>query len=224
MTVPLCLDIPPIPDPMSLLLPGGIEIEDVNVYKILQPALTPLVPLFDVVDTVVALYSCVKAIPDALGPPPDPTVLAACLPELSKKVAKLLRLVPQLSVPAMILGMLRVVIETLKTVRRQLQHLEKQEKKILGVVDRASKLRDAGLMAVANCARANVAQEAANVGKSLASLGRLLGLIDLFMGMVGGPKVPALSSLGGVPLKEAIAPLDELIRALEAAKTAVPVP
>jgi len=65
--------------------------------EVIQPALTPLVPIFNIIDTVVAIFNCVKAIPDMIGPPPDPTVLAACLPDLAEKVNKLLALIPQLS-------------------------------------------------------------------------------------------------------------------------------
>src|SRR5689334_19673536 len=102
MPFTLCLEIAEFPDPFALTLPGGIEIEDVNLMKIIQPALTPLVPFFDIIDTIVALYNCIKAIPDALGPPPDPTVLAACLPDLAEQINKLLRLLPQLSLPLLI--------------------------------------------------------------------------------------------------------------------------
>ena len=67
-------------------------------------------------------------------------------------------------------------------------------------------------------------QEAANVGKMLASLGRLIGLINLFSGMIGGPEIPDLSELSGVPLEEVIDPLDALVDTLKTARDAVPVP
>ncbi len=74
------------------------------------------------------------------------------------------------------------------------------------------------------CAQTNVAQEAANVGKSLASLGKLIGLINLFMGMIGGPEIPDLSELSGTPLDEIIEPLDNLVDVLKTARQAIPVP
>jgi hypothetical protein len=58
MPIPLCLSVPAVPDPFALPLPGGVEIEDVNVMRVLQPALTPLMPMFEIVDTIVALYNC----------------------------------------------------------------------------------------------------------------------------------------------------------------------
>ena len=99
MALPICIEIPEIPDPFSITLPGGVSMESINLMEQIQPALTPLMPLFDIIDTVVAVFNCIKAIPDTLGPPPDPTVLAACIPELAEKVAKLLKLIPQLSLP-----------------------------------------------------------------------------------------------------------------------------
>jgi hypothetical protein len=170
------------------------------------------------------VFNCIKAIPDTLGPPPDPTVLAACLPDLAEKVAKLLKLIPQLSLPLLIVGLIDLVIDTLRQARSLLLHLQQQIVQILGAIDRATNLEDAGLMAIAQCAQANVAQEAANVGKALASLGKLIGLINLFMGMVGGPEIPDLSDLAGRPLDDVIPPIDAIIETLQNARAAVPVP
>jgi hypothetical protein len=163
-------------------------------------------------------------VPDSLGPPPDPTVLAACIPELAEKVNALIRLLPHLSLPYTIIGIIDLIIDTLRQARGQLLHLQAQMQQILGAVDRATELDDAGLMAITSCAEANVAQEAANVGKSLAALGKLFGILNLFLGMIGAPEVPDLSSLAGTPLDEAIPPIDAIIEALQGVRSAVPVP
>ncbi len=224
MALPICLEIPEIPDPLSITLPGGVTMQQINLMQAIQPALTPLMPLFDIIDTVVAVFNCVKAIPDSLGPPPDPTALAACIPELAEKVAKLLRLIPQLSLPYTIIGIIDLVIDTLRQARSQLMHLQQQMQQILGAIDRATELEDAGLMAITSCAQANVAQEAANVGKALASLGKLIGILNIFLGIVGGPEVPDLSNLAGRPLDDVIPPIDAIIEALQTVRSAVPVP
>jgi hypothetical protein len=224
MALPICIEIPEIPDPFNLTLPGGVQMEHINLMEVIQPALTPLVPIFDIIDTVVAVFNCIKAIPDTLGPPPDPTVIAACIPELAEKVAKLLKLIPQLSLPFTIIGIIDLIIDTLRQARTQLLHLQAQMQQILGAIDRATDLDDAGLMAITSCAQANVAQEAANVGKSLAALGKLIGLLNLFLGMIGAPEVPDLSNLAGTPLDEAIPPIDAIIETLQSARAAVPAP
>ena len=224
MALPICLEIPEIPDPFQITLPGGVTLERINLMEVIQPALAPLMPLFDIVDTIVAVFNCVKAIPDALGPPPDPTVLAACIPELGKKIAKLIRLLPQLSLPILCKQLLALIIDTFRQARDQLVHLQQQIVQILNAIDRATELEDAGLMAITSCAQANVAQEAVNVGKALASLGKLIGLLNLFLGLVGLDPVPDLSDLAGRPLDDVIEPIDALITTLEKAKQAIPVP
>ncbi|HVJ14793.1 MAG TPA: hypothetical protein VM686_05105 [Polyangiaceae bacterium] len=224
MALPICLELPEIPDALPITLPSGVTFERINLLEEIQPLLAPLVPLFDIVDTIVAVFNCVKAIPDALGPPPDPTVLAACVPELGEKIAKLLRLLPQLSLPLLIRQVLDLIIDTLQRARREIVYLQSQMQRILEAIDRASDLDDAGLMAIIQCARGNVEQEARNVGKMLASLGRLIGLVNLFLGILGLPQVPDLSDLAGQPLDEVIEPLDQLIATFEAAKLAVPLP
>ena len=168
-------------------------------------------------------FNCVKAIPDALGPPPDPTVLAAALPALSAKVAKLLRLVPQLSLPLLVVGLIDLLIDALGKAKRELQHLQAQMTQLAGVLDRARDLDDPGLLAIAVGAQANMNHEAANVGKGMASLGRLIGIVNLFVGMVGGPEVPDLRSLSGRPLDEALAPVDAIVEVLKGARAALPV-
>lgn len=224
MALPICIEIPELPDPFSITLPGGVTMESINLMEQIQPALTPLVPLFNIIDTVVAIFNCIKAIPDMLGPPPDPTVLAACIPELAEKVNALLKLIPQLSLPYTIIGIIDLVIDTLRQARSQLLQLQAQIQQITGAIDRATELEDAGLMAITSCAEANVAQEAANVGKSLASIGKLIGILNLFLGMIGAPEIPDLSNLANVPLDEAIEPLDAIVESLQAVRDMVPVP
>src|SRR6266508_3629977 len=159
MSLPACAHIPSLPDPFVLPLPGGIEMERINLMEIIQPALAPLVPVFEIVDTVVAVFRCIQAIPDALGPPPDPTKLGSAVPELAAKVDKLLRLLPQVSVPIMVVRLIDLLIETLTQARDQLAQLEAQEARIATTVNRATQLGDGGLLAIAECARGNVRQE-----------------------------------------------------------------
>ena len=224
MALPICIEIPEIPDALSITLPGGVSMESINLIEQIQPALTPLMPMFDIIDTVVAVFNCIKAIPDTLGPPPDPTIIAACIPELAEKVSKLLKLIPQLCLPYTIIGIIDLIIDVLRQARSLLLHLQAQMQQITGAVDRATELGDAGLMAITSCAQANVAQEAANVGKSLASLGKLIGLVNIFLEMVGAPTVPDLSSLAGTPLDEVVPPIDAIVDQLIKVRGMVPVP
>ena len=73
-------------------------------------------------------------------------------------------------------------------------------------------------------ARANIEQEAANLSKGLGAVSTLLGILSIFTSMIGGPKVPDLSSLSGKPLGEAVKPLDDLVKTLQQVRSLIPVP
>jgi hypothetical protein len=221
MTLPICKLLDELPDPFEITLPGGISIERINLMEVIQPLLAPLMPVFNIIDTLVAIVNCIKAVPDVIT---DPTAIGACLKELGEKIAKLLKLVPQLSLPLLLIQLIDLLIATLDQARSELNHLQQQMEQITGAIDRAKDLDDAGLMSLAQCAQANIAQEAANVGKALASLGKLIGLINLFLGMVGLPEIPDLSDLAGRPLDEVVEPLNALVTQLKAARDAIPVP
>ncbi|MFZ5446546.1 MAG: hypothetical protein ACOZQL_41545 [Myxococcota bacterium] len=181
-------------------------------------------PVFNILDAVIAVFNTVKAIPESLGPPPDPTKLVSAIVEMTKKVSKLLRLVPQLSLPYTILGVVDLILDTLGRLRDQLVFLSHSAQRLASLTHRAAELNDPGLAAVAACARANIEQEAANLSKGLGAVSTLLGILSIFTSMIGGPKVPDLSSLSGKPLDEAVKPLDDLVKTLQQLRSSVPVP
>lgn len=224
MALPTLARIPAAPEPLSMTLPGGVTMQQQDLLKAIQPALTPLMPVFNILDAVIAVFNTVKAIPESLGPPPDPTKLVKAIVEMTKKVSKLLRLVPQLSLPYTILGVVDLVLDTLSTLRNQLLFLQRQSSQVGAMMQRAAELNDAGLAAVAACARANLEQEAANLGKGLGALGTLLGILNVFLAMVGGPAAPDPSAISGKPLDEMVKPLDELVKTLQQLRSAIPLP
>lgn len=224
MPTTICLKIPTLPDPMRLTLPGGPSIEHVDLLQVVQPALTPLMPIFNIIDAVVAAFECIKAIPQTIGPPPDPTALATAIPELAQKVGKLLGLIPQLSLPLTVVGLIDLILDTLRKTRDQLEHLQKRLESVSAATSLAIELGDPGLLDIALCAEANVAQEAANIGKALGSIGQLIALMNIFLGMIGGPEIPDLSELSGKPLEQVLEPLDAIVGVLESARAVVPVP
>ena len=57
MALPICLEIPELGDPPVITLPGGVSIQQFNLMEAIQPALTPLMPVFDIIDTVVVVFN-----------------------------------------------------------------------------------------------------------------------------------------------------------------------
>jgi len=217
----VCADLPPIPNPLELIMPGGITIERVNLMEVLHALLAPLMPIFKIIDIIAAIINCLQAVPQILT---DPMAIGECLQELAEKLGQILRMLPQLSIPYLIIGLIDILIDMLKTVRRELRYLQQQMEQIARVIDRASELNDHNLNSIGVCAQSNVQQEAMNTLQMLASLGRLIGIINMFSKMVGGPEIPDFSDLAGTPLDLIIEPLDLIVEVLETARAAVPLP
>ncbi|MFZ5442132.1 MAG: hypothetical protein ACOZQL_19145 [Myxococcota bacterium] len=131
---------------------------------------------------------------------------------------------PQLSLPYTILGVVDLILDTLGRLRDQLVFLAHSAQRLASLTQRAAELNDPGLAAVAACARANIEQEAANLSKGLGAVSTLLGILSIFTSMIGGPKVPDLSSLSGKPLDEAVKPIDDLVKTLQEVRSSIPVP
>jgi hypothetical protein len=224
MASTILISIPPAPVPQRLTLPGGVTIEHLELARVVQPALSPLMPFFNVLEAVLATFDAVRAVPESIGPPPDPSALIEALQKLAEKIAKLLRLVPQLSLPLTVVGLIDLVIHTLMQTRRLLVHLQARASALDALEALAAELGDPQLAAIAACARANIRQEAANLGAQLGPLGSVLGILNLLAGMVGAPAVPDLSSISGQPLETVLEPLDALVEVLRGIRAAVPLP
>lgn len=211
----MCVQMPSVtvPDPSEL---------SKQLMAQANAALAPLMPVFNIIDTVIALFNCVKAIPDALGPPPDPSKLAKCLPDVTKKVSKLLKLIPQLSVPLMIVGLIDVLLTFLEGIRGQLKAVIAAQVRIAAAATRAAELGNVQLSTIVDCANANIEAQMKNLGESAAPVNRLIGVINLFVELAGLPKLPDLSNLGS-DAQAALDVLDPLVDQLKAARSAIPV-
>lgn len=238
MALPTCISLPDAPPQLEITMPGGaiiaslqaepkkIPTSDEVVMSLLGqlgPAMAPLKPVFDIIDTVIALFDCVKAIPDALGPPPDPSAIIACIPEVTKKVDTLLKLIPQLSVPFMIVDAIDAVIAAINGVISLFEGLASAASDLQARAEIAQHVGDPNLDAIIECAQANVAKQQASATDALAGIASIIGVVNIFMGLIGGPEL-SLSVDADIPLDEAIQPLRDLIDALTTARNAVPIP
>jgi hypothetical protein len=208
----MCVQIPGVPDPT-----------DVSKQLLAQAnaALTPLVPVFNIIDAILALFKCVKAIPDSLGPPPDPTKLAECIPDLAEKIDKLLKLIPQLSIPVLIAGLIDVILFYLEGLRGQLQAIIAAQVRIAAAATRAAELGNVQLRTVVDCATASMDAYLQNLNEGMKPLNRLVGLLNLFLQLVGLPPIPDFKNLGN-DAQAALAPLDAVIDSLKTVRAGLP--
>ena len=214
-----CPDFPEL-DICAVLLPGGVDFADVDLLSMIQPALAPLVPLFNIVETLVAVKACVEAATEM----PDPTALIGCIPGLSAAIAKLLALLPQVSVPRLLADLIDCIIRELEKLNRFVLGLLGEIARIAAILERAAELDDPNLNAFAVCATGRVGAQYDDAFKALVVLGRLLGVIRGFLELIGmdDSLVPDFEALSSASIEEVQEPLDSAIESLRTLRGLLP--
>lgn len=184
-------------------------------------ALSPLAPFFMVLDVLAAIVHCVQAIPDAITQL-NPSGLIKCLPDMLKKLAKLLELIPQLSIPVLVADLLEVVIVGLIALRGEIATMITQQFRIAAAATRAAETGNVQLSLAVNCATGNLDALLVNKQAGMQPLNRIVGIINLLLGLAGLPEIPSLDNIEAID-DSALLALDQTIQVLEAAKAALPV-
>lgn len=230
----LCVELTVTPQRLSVIVPGGASLDPelpdfgpadpMRLAKQLlaqaNAALAPLGPVFDLIDVGLALVEAVKAIPDAISHL-DPGKITDALPELAQKAGKLAPLVPQLSVPLLVVGLIDTLLAFLDGLAVQLRALINQQARIQKAADRAALLGNAQLQAVADCSRHHVDAQLQSLSESLAPVNRFIALLNVFGQLAGLGPLPALSSLGADPAA-ALPPIADTAKLLQQLRAAIP--
>lgn len=203
------------PDPMSqaLALLGNVN-----------AALMPLQPIFDIMAVVTDLVNCIKAVEACLGPPPNPTKLIKCFPKLAEDVAKLLEILPPLSVPVMIAGILQMVLTFLEGLRAQIVSILNVLLSIATAQIRAQKTGSKQLLVSINIANSNLNGFLAGLAAATQPITCLLNLINSLLGLVGLPPLNIGLNVGADPsvLEAILTPIDDIILILQALLATLP--
>jgi hypothetical protein len=240
MAIPECKPIPRLPAPRQIVFPGGAALSQVlaagsevpsgldaatNLLAQASPAMAPLMPIFNIIDAVLALVECVQAVPDALGPPPDPAKMVEALSGLAEKLPKLLDLLPQVATPRMVIGMVDTLIDFLEGLRDQIEAILLQAERTRAATAKAEELGDANLLHIAGCAEAQGQAQLQAMADALAPMNTPMSALSLFLGLLGLPEVPALDGLINIENPEdAFVRIDDLINLLRSIRDAVPLP
>lgn len=230
----LCVELQVSPGEICISFPGGATICAQAGYKFGDPteiieslfgqlnsALAPLAPFFNLLDVVLKIVACVQAIPDALGPPPDPQGIINCIPDLMKAFDKVLKLIPALSIPAMIKDLINAIITFLVGLKLTLQAMINKTLQIIASRLRAETLGLLDLDIALDCAQANLDAQLANMNQGIAPLNHLLGIISAFMQIAGLGCLPGFGNIGDLA-GDVLTPIDILIEILQAIRDAIP--
>ncbi len=212
MTFPssdLCITLPAIPELSRVCLPGGICLDytwsglgqspasaDMALQFIgqLGPAMAPLQPFFNILNTVVQIFKCVQAIPDAITSL-NPSGLIDCVPALAELVDQLLSMIPQISLPKMVIATVKNVATFLQGVATELRSNLDSMNRINEAIDRAALLDDVQMSGFLVCAQGTVQKSVEATAMALQGIGQFIMLINTCMSLFGGPEIPCFGSL-----------------------------
>jgi hypothetical protein len=222
----LCPPIPTSPGTVQIRLPGGAIVTvqpptpNADLTAIMnsalasvQPALAPLQPVFSVIDAALSIFEAVKSVPEAITKlSPKPIITA--ISDAAEKVGKLLSLVPQLSVPIMIVDLIDVILKVIDSAIAQLEFIVVQQTNATASRNRANDLGLQTLLDIVDCVEAQIAQNQSNLGSMFSTVDDLIGVMNLLLGLIGLEPIPTIGDLGA----DAAGAIDSLRDAIELLK------
>lgn len=211
----ICMQFPRIPTD------GGEAVR--KLFEQINAALAPLTPMFNIIDAVLAVFQCVQAVPDAITNL-DPTALIECVPDMVEKINRLLALIPQLTLPAMIVALIDLIIDALVALMAQLRHIAAEQARIIAAGIRAAEPGNVALRTILDCATGdlNVFLQYANEG--MAPLNRLIGIIGAFCAIIGvdfgGAGLSEITDFAAI--EASLAPIEQLVEVLQILRNSIP--
>lgn len=194
-------------------------------------ALQPLAPIFNIFDLLIALVKLATAIPDAITSL-SPSKITDAIPEVLAKLDAILAMIPPLSIPLMVAGILDVLITLLRGLRGKLAAGVAASLRLEGASLKAEALGAAGLLtaqaglnAAVDCGQASLDAFLSGLGQGAAPLNRLLGLVALLVELAGLPlEIPTLDASGFASIEIAVDLVDALLLVLENVRLVIPIP
>lgn len=204
-----------IPDPHL----GHPLTQVMELLKLVNAALMPLQPFFDVLNVIIAIKECIEAVPGLLT---DPTKLVDAITKLLKAFAKLVKLFPQVSIPIMVKDILVVIAFFLRAIATELDAFVSQTARIAESETLAAELGLDALTAEVSCAQGNMAAEMGNLNAGLGPLANILGLVNLLLKLIGAPEISVDLSSSDDPAS-AIEAMLAIANVIDQAASAIPI-
>lgn len=195
MTIPPCPTQPRSPPALDIDFPGGGEIESVhhtlskiptaheyllNAFTQAGPGLAPFKPFFDLLALSEAMANCQKAVPKAISElSPDPVL--DCIPDVIEKLDSVVKLEPHLSVPISAASLVDGAIEFMGVAIDICILLIERYEELTNWQTTASRISDAALDSLLDCADSDLNSIKDNVSDGAKSIGPLLALVQRYL-------------------------------------------
>lgn len=220
----LGLDLGFNPFDLVITMPGGATLQAFGAvpqrmaYQLidqLNAALTPLTPIFDLIDMGLLLFKVLDKLKslDVFG-----TLKA--FPDFSKAIDKLKGLIPQVSIPLMIKTVIGALLAALAVLRTDFNALVQLQAKIDTGRVRAAALGSSDLSVTLDCAAGQLDAQLSLLQSRARPLNRLLGVLNLLTGIAGIGSLPTLEFSGDA--SASMTAIDSVMAALRTARSAIP--
>lgn len=187
MAYAICIEIPEISGELNVRFPGlgtlaalrdslekmprpsEIVLKFINS---LQPAMGSLYMFIRVIDVVIAVINCIKAIPEAI--PFNPGAIINCLTNLFEKLAALLKLLPPLVYVAFIADILQLLRILVADIISLILLIDQRITEIKQMITEAQARGDTVLLQLGDCARKETIREAEGLLQIFQIIGKLM--------------------------------------------------
>lgn len=212
ITLPAGMELVSAPNPIGVV---GTDFSAVqSIMAQLGPALAALQPILRIIDAVTSLFEVLKKAPEI---PVDPAGFIESLEEATVKIAKLSTLVPQLSVPAMVITTIGACAKYLTAIIGQLSSIAAAGAAAQEVMDQAVAAGDVQLQTEAQCSLDNVAKLTEHAGAAMGPVVGILTSITSMLSFLPAPvELPGIPDVTGMAAQEMVDALQPIVAVLEA--------
>jgi len=224
----------PYPDPPgrhSVTLPGGAVIESPPIFDphtklielqsmmaVLSPALAGLVPAMATLMALVAVIDMVKAIASL-----DPVAIANAMADFIEAVEKIAGLVPAVSFPLMIVGILTLIIDFIIALVDYMTELLLVSNQIQMMKDYALSRDLPEMLESAACLETNLQTQISYFESGVGALAGFMAIVEILGSLIGLDLGIDLSTPPGESMEETIDRLTGIRDTLITIRDAIPI-
>ena len=179
-------------------------------------AMTPLMPIFKLIDAFLVGVEFGKSIPEMLV---NPGKLIELLEKLVKAASALTKLVPPLSVPLLALEFIDALLAYLEGMIAEIEQLVAFMDKVDAMRQQADQYPS--LNVVVEVSEYNLDVMRTSISNSAGAVGTVVKLVNAIMGLAGLEPIPDFSSMPEDP-REMLEPLRDVVREVRRIRNLIP--
>lgn len=204
MAYAVCVELPEIEIAPAVNMPGIGELTFIRdtladmprisdqVFKLLNvmsPALAPVYSLIRVLDIIIAIIDCVKAIPKSL--PFNPQPLIECFTNLFEALSALVALLPPFAYIRLIVDIVALIRAVVDDMLDVFAVIDREVSQIKATIDRAMADNDTILLQIGDCAKDNLEKTTAGILQVFEAVAKIIlvaiSILDIIASVIPGP-------------------------------------